>query len=223
MQALERDVVTLYEADYAPTWDLMLADLNVVQLRSLPQAAQDLYILASPEFADAQPAGVDQPATDAVGAARRRAAGRRTGRVGERHGSFVSRRCWAAQSADASRGSLPPGHEIDERYQALRDLVGHGPGAPIDQVLRELGDTQQQIAKLAATLVSTGAGDSDAGGIDPLLTLKADAARQPQPLGRWLTEIADQRHRACAAATRGCSWRRSSTRPAARQSCVRRW
>ena len=49
MQAVERDVVTLYEADYAPTWDLMLADLNVVQLRSLSQAAQDLYILASPE------------------------------------------------------------------------------------------------------------------------------------------------------------------------------
>ena len=49
MQALERDVVTLYEADYAPTWDLMLADLNVAQLRSLSQAAQDLYILASPE------------------------------------------------------------------------------------------------------------------------------------------------------------------------------
>ncbi len=48
-QAVERDVVTLYEADYAPTWDLMLADLNVVQLRSLSQAAQDLYILASPK------------------------------------------------------------------------------------------------------------------------------------------------------------------------------
>ena len=42
-------MVTLYEADYAPAWDLMLADLNVVQLRSLSQAAQDLYILASPE------------------------------------------------------------------------------------------------------------------------------------------------------------------------------
>ena len=49
MQALERDVVALYQADYVPAWDLMLADLNVVQLRSLSQAAQDLYILASPE------------------------------------------------------------------------------------------------------------------------------------------------------------------------------
>ena len=66
----------------------------------------------------------------------------------------------------------------------------HGPAAPIDLVLREVGDAQQQIAKLAATLVSTGAAAPASGGIDPLLALKADAARQPQPLGRWLTEIA---------------------------------
>ena len=29
MQALERDVVSLYEVDYAPTWDLMMADMNI--------------------------------------------------------------------------------------------------------------------------------------------------------------------------------------------------
>ena len=49
MLNLTGDVVGLYEADYAPMWDLMLADLNVVQLRSPSQAAQDLYIMASPE------------------------------------------------------------------------------------------------------------------------------------------------------------------------------
>ena len=76
-----------------------------------------------------------------------------------------------------------PGHEIDERYQALRDFVSDRPGAPIDQVLRELGDAQQQIAKLAATTVSPGSVASSAGGVDPLLALKTDAARQPQPLG----------------------------------------
>ena len=49
MRALQRDVIALYEADYAHAWDQMLADLNVVQLRSVSQAAQDLYILASPQ------------------------------------------------------------------------------------------------------------------------------------------------------------------------------
>ena len=49
MGALERDVIALYEADYIQAWDAMLNDLNVVPLRSLSQAAQDLYILASPQ------------------------------------------------------------------------------------------------------------------------------------------------------------------------------
>ena len=189
MQALERDVVTLYEADYAPTWDLMLADLNVVQLRSLSQAAQDLYILASPESPmrgllasisrqltlSVPPGGVPKAAEPDPSA------------------SSTQLRLQALLGASQAPTQAPPplpGHEIDERYQALRDLVGHGPAAPIDLVLREVGDAQQQIAKLAATLLSTGAAAPASGGIDPLLALKADAARQPQPLGRWLTELA---------------------------------
>ena len=49
MGALERDVITLYEADYIKAWEAMLNDLTVVPLRSLSQAAQDLFILASPQ------------------------------------------------------------------------------------------------------------------------------------------------------------------------------
>ena len=48
-RALASDVVALYEADYAKAWDDLLQDINVVPLRSLPQSAQDLYILASPQ------------------------------------------------------------------------------------------------------------------------------------------------------------------------------
>ena len=48
-RALAGQVVALYEADYAKAWDDLLQDINVVPLRSLPQAAQDLYILASPQ------------------------------------------------------------------------------------------------------------------------------------------------------------------------------
>ena len=95
----------------------------------------------------------------------------------------------ASQPATPAAPQLP-GHEIDERYRALRDFVSDRPGAPIDLVLRELGDAQQQIAKLAATTVSPGSVASSSGGVDPLLALKTDAARLPQPLGRWLTEIA---------------------------------
>ena len=66
MRALERDVIALYEADYAPAWDLMLADLNVVQLRSLSQAAQDLYTSGIAAIADAKPARFDRPSVEFV-------------------------------------------------------------------------------------------------------------------------------------------------------------
>ena len=189
MQALRRDVIALYEADYVPVWDLMMADLNVAPLRSLSQAAQDLYILASPESPMRQlltsisrqlalsvpPGGTPRAATPEAPA---------SGSEDRFHGLFGT-----AQPATAPAAPLLPGHEVDERYHALRDLLSGGANAPIDQVLRELGDAQQQIAKIAATLVNPGAAAPAPGGIDPLLVLRTDATRQPQPLGRWLTEI----------------------------------
>ena len=50
--------------------------------------------------------------------------------------------CLATRSTSATRHCI--------------ELVGDGPGAPIDQVLRSLSDMQQQLAKMAATLVSSG-------------------------------------------------------------------
>lgn len=49
MRGHERDMIALYSADYAGAWDKMLADLDVVPRRSLSRAAQDLYILSSPQ------------------------------------------------------------------------------------------------------------------------------------------------------------------------------
>jgi type VI secretion system protein ImpL len=57
-------------------------------------------------------------------------------------------------------------------------------------MLRELGDAQQLVAKLAATLGSASTATPTNGVIDPLLSLKADAARQPEPVERWFTQIA---------------------------------
>ncbi len=188
MQELERDVIALYEADYVPVWDQMLADVNVVPLRSLPQAAQDLYILASPE----------SPMRSLLASISRQLTlskplgGTRAAAVPDTPASDTQSRLQAilgASQSAAQNAPAMPGHEVDERYQALREFVGDRPGAPIDLMFRELGDTQQQIAKLAATLVSAGAA-ATASGIDPLLALKADAARQPQPVARWLAEIA---------------------------------
>ncbi|MBU6498086.1 MAG: type VI secretion system membrane subunit TssM, partial [Rhodospirillales bacterium] len=49
MQGLERDVIGLYEKDYAAHWDALLADLNIEPWSNLNQSVQDLYILSSPQ------------------------------------------------------------------------------------------------------------------------------------------------------------------------------
>jgi type VI secretion system protein ImpL len=189
MQELASDVVRLYEADYAPTWDLMLGDLNVVQLRSPSQAAQDLYILASPESPMRKLlVSISRQLTLSVSPGATQPAPKVDASPSNTEQRLQS--LFGAAPGVAPTAPQLPGHEIDERYHSLRELVGDGPGAPIDLVLRSIGDTQQQIAKLAATLVSSGAVAPTSGGIDPALALKADAAREPQPLGRWLTEIA---------------------------------
>jgi type VI secretion system protein ImpL len=181
LPALEHDVIGVYEANYAQAWDRMLADLNVVQLRSLPQAAQDLYILAASE----------SPMRSLLSSIVRQLTLSATPNSAQRGitiGGVPSDTQIQFPTAPSNTPS-PPGYEIDDRYRALRDFVGTKPGAPIDVALRELSDAQQQVAKLAATLGS-GAVPAANGAIDPLLTLRADAARLPEPVGRWLTQIA---------------------------------
>ncbi len=194
MDTLKRDVIALYETDYALAWDQMLADLNIAPPRSLSRAAQDLYILASPQSpirnllasasrqltlsvpiaGQTQPVPVVPPTPPSGDSAELRL-----------------RALLGAPQPETPAAPLPPGHEIDERYKALHELVGNGPVAPIDAALRAIGEMQQQLAKMAATLVSSGtAAQAATGGYDPVLGLQAEAARQPQPLSRWLTEIA---------------------------------
>jgi type VI secretion system protein ImpL len=185
MRALEHDVIAAYEADYTQTWDAMLADLNVIQQRSLSQAAQDLYILASPQspmrnlLVSAARQLTLSVAPDKAQAAPVKSSG----------DTVTSRLASVLGNTQSTVPEMLPGHEIDERYKALIDLVGEGRGSPIDQVLRSLSDMQQQLAKMAATLVSSGSVATPSG-IDPALALRTEALQQPQPLARWLTSIA---------------------------------
>ncbi|MBV8589177.1 MAG: type VI secretion system membrane subunit TssM [Acetobacteraceae bacterium] len=194
LRNLERDVIHLYEADYARFWDAMLADLNIIPLRNPQQAAQDLYVLASPQSpmrdlltSMARQLTLSQPptapggggaatATQAVAqhlAPAQQAADRLQGVIG------------TAEAAE-SPPSPPPGSEIDERYKAFRDYVGSGPNAPIDQTLKALNDLQQQVARRPAG----GAGGSAPTGGDPGIALRAAAATAPPPVARALLAMA---------------------------------
>ncbi len=156
LRTLEADIAGLYAAEYAAAWTALLADLDPAPLRSLTQAAQDLFILSAPQ----------SPMRNMLAVA-------------------------AEQLAPAA--GAPPGPAtaavsvIDQQSQPLRLLFGKGSAAAIDQVLRPLGDLQQQLAKQAASATRPVA---LAVGVDPVAALRAEAIRQPQLLARWLVSLA---------------------------------
>jgi len=203
--ALEHDVIGLYEVDYAQAWDAMLNDLNVVPLRNVTQAAQDLFVLASPQSplrdllaaiarqltlsvptdadkaaADSDPARGGAPAAPATAGA---IAVETTASVSERLSKLLGGS--AANQSSRTR----PGAEIDDRYKTLRDVAGNGAGAPIDLVLKPVDALRQQMAKLAQAPV--GAAPPPLTGDDPAVALRAEARRQPDPLARWLVSLAN--------------------------------
>jgi type VI secretion system protein ImpL len=189
-QALQHAMIALYEADYAQAWDAVLADLNIAPMRSLPRAAQNLYILASPE---------SPMRALLVAIARQLRLSRPPGGTAPAQvGTTLPATDTAAERLQAALGAAEPGEpapaapgeEIDARYKPLLALVGDGPGAPIDLVLKSLIDLQQQMAKLAAAPVGS-LPPVPQGGSDPAAALRAEAIRQPQPLARWLATIAE--------------------------------
>ncbi len=188
IRTLQHEVIVLYEADYAKHWDAMLADLNLVPLRSLVQAAQDLYIASSEH----------SPMRTLLASAARQLTLSGAPDVQGQRGTTppaagitdTGTRLQALLGAAPEIAAAPPGHEIDDRYQKLRDLVATDAGARLDRVMQTVAELQQQLAKLAAAGIRTGPPPA-AGGNDPVITLRMEAQHQPQPVARWLTTMAD--------------------------------
>ena len=173
--AAEQDVIKLYTSDFIALWDAVLADLDIAPLRSLTQAAQDLYVLASRENSPMRAllASVAQHTTLSAPSAAATSAER------ERLAALIGRQ---GAPADAV---LSPVQSIEDHYKPLRDAMR--PGA-IEQVLKPMGDLQQQLAKMAASANKSGA-ITEPGSADPVTALQAEGLRQPQPLARWLASI----------------------------------
>jgi type VI secretion system protein ImpL len=181
LQALQAAVVQLYEADYARQWDGLLADLNPVPFHSPQQAAEALYVLGSPQSpmrglltAIAHELTLAPPPSPPASPVK-----------------TVAADLQGVLGAPPAGAALPDGHEIDDRYRKLRDYVGQGPGAPIEQALTTINGLQQGLAQLASApapgTVGTPAPNT---GADPLLALRAAASQAPQPVQRWLLALA---------------------------------
>jgi len=187
---LQKDVVKLYTDEYAANWDGFLADLDLPPLTDSRQSIQTLYVLSSPQspmrdmltgvtkqltLTQAPPVpvsagGAAQAAAGAASALAATATSRLQGVLGQ-------------QIAQAE----PPGKVIEDRYDALIKFVGKGPGAPLDSVLKVMSDLQQQLDKIANPVA--GAPASPGGASNAISQLRAEAARSPEPVRRWLNAM----------------------------------
>jgi type VI secretion system protein ImpL len=178
---LEQDVIALYEADYAKRWDAMLADIDLVPWHTPEESVQNLYLLASPQ----------SPMRALLRSAVRQLT---LTKPPQKPAAARNPSGGAAQSELSSLFRGPPGpspkplgKEIDDRYRALRDYVGNGPGAPIDETLKAMDALRQEIAQAGGAAAGTPPA-MPAGG-DPLLLLRAQMGAAPQPVKRWLATM----------------------------------
>ena len=197
----------LADLNITPLRNPQQAEQDLYLLASPQSPMRDLLTSVARELTLSQPPPGSPGATAAAGTAAAGAAKEEAGRAATQAASNAARSVtpYAAQgiaqqsitaaagqltpllSAQAAKPPVAPGKEIDDRYRALREYAGSGPGAPIDQTLKAIDALRQQFAKLAAAVPAGTSPTAVAlSGDDPVVLLRAEASRAPQPVRRWL-------------------------------------
>ncbi|WP_137125144.1 type VI secretion system membrane subunit TssM [Roseomonas sp. HF4] len=176
---LERAVLRLYAEEYVRQWQRMLDDLNLAPLpAALPMQAEALNILGAP----------NSPMKDLLRSIARQLA---VGTPPQGWAPPGRQPRPAPQAGQPAQPAEPTGAEpvveyVEPRFEALRAAAGD----PIDGVLRIVNDLFVQVQRLATA--PPGTVPAQPAGLDPGQRLQAEAARQPQPVQRWLLTMVTQ-------------------------------
>lgn len=170
---LEQQVLRLYAQEYARLWQAMLEDLNLTPLPpQLAQQAEALNLLGAP----------NSPIKDLLRAIARQLSVGTPPQGWTRPGAQPRP---AAQAGQPPPPAEPTGAEpVVEIIEPLFEPIRTAAGQPLDGVLTIVNDLFVQVQRLATA--PPGTLPPPAAGLDPGQRLQAEAARQPQPLQRWL-------------------------------------
>ena len=193
-------MIALYEADYAKHWDAMLADLNLVPLRTPEQAAQDLYILGSPQSpmrdllaSIARQLTLSQPPPAPSGGGEAEA-GKDVGKARSPQQVAAPSRDGAA--ASAARRRRPPARRRSR--PASRSTTTTARCATMSAAARRRADRAQALqgdrrAAPAARQACRPAPAAPTGAAAAKMRCSCcsdEASRDPQPVARWLEAMA---------------------------------
>ncbi len=193
LKQLEKDLRDLYLDDYIAAWDKLLADLRIVPFRGVNHASEVLDLLAgstSPlerllkgvernTTLGRLPPGADKLADIAGEALKRR--------------SRLARIVGQTAKAGAMDRVKKPGDRVDEHFERLNIVVrGEKQGTPpIKRITDTISDVYGYISTLQGGSLEE-ALDAAKGGNDGIKTmqrLRILAARQPEPVKTWLSQL----------------------------------
>lgn len=189
------DVFRVYEDDYIRAWDEILADVTVVPVNGVEEAALVLGTVGSAT----SPLRGFLTTVAAQTNLEAEAPGEKAGAVGD----AVSAAADAAQSqlgkvfesgaeALGATSAERPGSRVTKHFEPIHRLVAGPPGgAPIDRVLQLFGQIQQQL-----NTVQAGAGGgspaqvlAQGGGADLLQQLQIETKMLPPAVGAIVAEV----------------------------------
>ncbi len=212
IKQLTDDVRKLYLDDYIQRWDALMNDLNVVRFGDLHQAAAVLAVMSSPTSpiravlqALEHNTNLNRvPVGDGLAGGLKGLAGKASAVTGAVSAADAEKERLAklmaavpgasADVADALPAVEAPGGPVVKHFERINATVRAPSGAaPIDGVMGVLSEVYGYLNSIAG---SSGGAAMDAvrsrsgGGSDALRSLQIEAARQPDPLKRWLQDIA---------------------------------
>jgi type VI secretion system protein ImpL len=188
-------VIDIYEQDYIRAWDEILNDITLAPFRSVAQASDAMAILSGPTsplkgFLQTVEANTNltkpKPGASKV-----------TGAVTEAMRATQQRlqQILGNGPQDQAPNSAPPGARVTAHFERIHALVAATPPggpAPIDRVLAQIAQIQQQLNSVGSGLGQTNALEAvvHAGSGDALKSLEQQASMLPPPIAGLVAEVA---------------------------------
>lgn len=194
LETLEDAVLQLYIDEYIQRWDQLLAQLNLVSFTSLSQAVDVTSRLIRPDTPIRQilnsvdkntnltrlPPGTEPLAEMAV-------------EVLRRQNYYLSRMIGAASSGAFDQSMDLPQKRVERHFELLNRLVDRSSGDGLAQIQRLVTDLYGQLSALepVSGLPESPLANGAASATGSIFhTLRTEAARSPDPLRRWLRQLA---------------------------------
>ncbi len=187
-ESLERYVTDLYLADYVRTWEDFLADVDIVEFRSINDAVETMNALSTR----------DSPIKSFLNAVTNETmlsrlpfelGGEKAGKLDEMK-KKLGQLLELAPEGESFEADKDVSGVVDRRFERLHDLVKGSSDSPppIDRVFDILNELYVHLS----TARSRGPTLAPPGSVDPIERVRLEAERRPEPLATWLNSIAQQ-------------------------------